>query len=747
MRSSERDHKSMALNPLRAAWGYLRGDDLPRMAGVDLKAATLAAPQPRRRGFYLGDPVAGGAWIDTDSSGGWWRGNGTVDYRRMVGDGLDNSIVMPCMRAICEAVQEPPVRLYQPDAEGELQKQDERAEVVRRLRKPNPFMRWRHVIKYIALCEHWTGNAYLWKARSGVGRPVELWPLAPGQVEPVAGASTREWIRHYAYRPDDQHEAIELPVEDVIHFKLDIDPRNPRKGASPLRPLLAQLFSDQEATEFTNAMLRNFAAPGIVLTPDAQAAASGPSLDDAATERIKQTYKQKFSGSQRGEPMVMRAPWKVNVVSFNPEQMLLDKLQRLPESRVCAALGVPPIVALLYVGLENATYSNAEQFQAAFVENKMVPYWSLLDEELTDGLIPEFYGEDSDYLLKHDLSDVRALSEDEDQKAKRLEGLFRAGGLTLNTLQRELGYPELDGAEGDVFFVPNTVTPTAPADLLAAPELAPAPPQATITAVPPGQPAQGQLPPPTPTPTPAPATRSIKAAADVVPRLLRLRSRLTKEAERDLSRFLSRQARRTVSRLGPLPSAKVTRELAPDVNVLLPADLEAKALSDVLAVYYLRALQGAQQVTEDALGITFELDDPVTRRYLDEAGGEIAGITDTTRQAVREALSEGQRVGESVAQLARRLEALPAFGTARAAVIARTELASATNRAATVSYRASGVVVGVEIFDQESDAECQGWNGRKLTLDEAERTPLLVHPNCTQARAPMVDAAAMAPST
>lgn len=730
-------------NPLRAAWGYLRGDDL-KFTLDGTKGATLAAPQTRRRGFYQGDPVSGGVWVDLDSSSGWWRGNGAFDYRRAVGDGLDNSMVMACMRAICEAVQEPPVRLYKPDAKGELQKEDERADVVRLLRKPNPFMRWRHLIKYVALCEHWTGNAYLWKARSGASRPVELWPLNPTQVEPVAGESTRGWIRHYAYRPDDQHEAVELPVEDVIHFKLDIDPRNPRKGASPLRPLLAHLFGDQEVTEFTNAMVRNFAVPGTILTPDAQAAGNGPPINDAVAERIKQTYKQKFSGSQRGEPMVLPAPWKVNVVSFNPEQMLLDKLQRLPESRVCAVMGVPPIVALLYVGLENATYSNAEQFQSAFVENKMVPYWSLLDEELTDALIPEFYGEDSDYVLRHDLSDVRALSEDEDQKGKRLEGLFGKGVLTINDVRREMGFPEFDGEDGDVLLIPNTVTATAPADLLAEPE-PPPPPQAQIAEVPPQQ---GQLPPPAPGNAPA-TTRSIKAASDVVPRLLRLRSRLTREAERDLSRFLSRQARRTVSRLGPLPVTPVTpskavRELGGhSLDVLLPADLEAKALSDVLTVYYLRALQGAQQVTEDALGITFELDDPVTRRYLDEAGGEIVGITDTTRQAVREALIEGQRAGESAAQLAKRLEALPAFGAARAAVIARTELGQATNRAATVSYRTSGVVVGVEIFDQEGDAECVGWNGRRLTLDEAERTPLLVHVNCTQARAPIVDAAAL----
>ena len=62
-----------------------------------------------------------------------------------------------------------------------------------------------------------------------------------------------------------------------------------------------------------------------------------------------------------------------------------------------------------------------------------------------------------------------------------------------------------------------------------------------------------------------------------------------------------------------------------------------------------------------------------------EAGGNISGITETTRRAVADALVEGQQAGEGIPELARRLRALPAFGDARARLVARTELGLASN--------------------------------------------------------------------
>ena len=86
-----------------------------------LKAATLALPRRQQTGYYIGDPISSGVYVDTGVWGAGWRKNGSFDYAAAVGDGQNNSIVTACLGAIASAMPEPPLRLYEPDAEGELQ--------------------------------------------------------------------------------------------------------------------------------------------------------------------------------------------------------------------------------------------------------------------------------------------------------------------------------------------------------------------------------------------------------------------------------------------------------------------------------------------------------------------------------------------------------------------------------------------------------------------------------------------------
>lgn len=217
-------------------------------------------------------------------------------------------------------------------------------------------------------------------------------------------------------------------------------------------------------------------------------------------------------------------------------------------------------------------------------------------------------------------------------------------------------------------------------------------------------------------------------------RVMRLREQLAKELEGSLGVYFEHQAEAAVLRLS-------LREADADAVDAVDAEEERRLLASILEAYYLRALEGIHDLTQDTLGIAFDLDDPLTRAYLEEAGSNIVGITDTTRRAVREALTEGQAAGEGIPQLAKRIRDLPEFSPARARTVARTELAEASNKAAVHTYEASGgIVVGVELFDQESDPECEGLNGKRLTLEEAKAHPKTIHPQCTLAMAPITDA-------
>lgn len=169
-----------------------------------------------------------------------------------------------------------------------------------------------------------------------------------------------------------------------------------------------------------------------------------------------------------------------------------------------------------------------------------------------------------------------------------------------------------------------------------------------------------------------------------------------------------------------------------------PAPSEAAILRRTLGPWYRRVL-GRLQDTATGMGIAGELHDVTTVEYMAEAGTRIVGIAETTRQQVMASLADGYAAHEGYDVLARRLRTIPAFSDARARLVARTELSSASNLAALYVYDASPAVDGVLIYDGTGDPACAELAGTRWSLEDARDIPLLSHPACRRAFSPLLD--------
>jgi hypothetical protein len=90
-----------------------------------------------------------------------------------------------------------------------------------------------------------------------------------------------------------------------------------------------------------------------------------------------------------------------------------------------------------------------------------------------------------------------------------------------------------------------------------------------------------------------------------------------------------------------------------------------------------------------------------------QAGTRIAGIDDTTRRLVRASYRQWLEEGGTTAQLARALRGVSgAFGRVRAKLIAVTETTAGMAWGANETYKASGVVVGLQIATSRDDRTC-----------------------------------------
>lgn len=711
------------------------------------------------RGSQLPMGRTGSGLLSYGSNGPWfspsWRPGETFDYAASVNYGRQNAIVWACLNAMCNAFPEAPPTV-QRMARDNQEKPEPQHKVAALIRRPNPHMSWPLMASYLMVSMHLDGGAYFWKQRDGTGKPMALWPIPPWQITPVwpDGGTTAEFIVGYDYQPPGEGEPIFLPYTEVVHIRRMVDPENHRLGLNALFPVFRHIFTDEEASAFSAAMLKNMGVPGVILSPKPAAEQAGVRVTPADALRWKEAFMANFGGERRGEPMVMALPMDVSIASFSPQQLSFEALHRIPETRICAVLNVPPSVANVLAGLEHNTYSNNEQQREAFMEQTMIPLWRLIAEELSRTLLPDFErGDLGAVRIEFDLSQVRALQEDENALITRVREALGGPIYTLNEARELAGKPPLP--DGDALYIPNTVTLTQITDLIP-PEPEPgallpdgtpdpnAPPApegeapdaeeqddtdglvATVEAITEaawdGEPAfkmEGH----------DPVSSEVMLKAAYSNEVATLRKSLQDEAQRELEDFLKGQGSRVAHRV--LRGQKALGD-----SLLGPT--EVRALRKVLEPIYLKALRSMTGITTRTIRRTVQLEREAEAAFVKEAGAAITRINERTRRAVRRILVQSREKGWDAQRTAQELSKLAAFGEARALTIARTEIGTSTNLAAQTVFERSRTVTHVEFFDRESDEICKGWNGKVLPVRAARAVPLLFHPNCSQQRFPIV---------
>lgn len=368
------------------------------------------------------------------------------DYLGAVGDGTGSSTVMAPLLWIARTFPEAPLMVWRVLEDGQ-EEEDRKHALLRVLRRPNRFYTGRVLWMATVLDYFADGNAYWLKIRSGTGQVIELWWAPTWTITPES-ADTGDFVTHYVYRPGDGQE-VPLAPEDVVHFRFGLDPDNPTQGRSPLKSVLREVFTDDEAATFTAQLLRNSGVPGVLVSPEGDSAPS-----DADVLATKEYMKGAFTGDKRGEPLVMSGPTKIQQFGWSPDQLNLRDLRRIPEERVSAVLGVPAIVAGLGAGLDRSTFTNYTEAREAAYEQNIIPTQLALSEEVMFQLLADFEGDDGvwDFRVGWDLSKVRVLQDDQKKLAERLAVEVRGGITKVSEARRELGR-SVDPAD-DVYLRP-----------------------------------------------------------------------------------------------------------------------------------------------------------------------------------------------------------------------------------------------------------------------------------------------------
>lgn len=597
-------------------------------------------------------------------------------FRALVREGYKkNAAFFACVSALVFAFPEPPLLIYADETDDADPVPNH--PIRKLLKRPNPRMGEKRfnvvVMTYIAI----GGVCYVHKVRDGARRVIQLWPYHIGQMIPVPGGP--DWIERYDF-DDGSGRLRPIPIDDIIALTWpDVDPEQPWTAMPPLMSAAGDVDQANEIRRYVFNLLKNDAVPrGVLQMPE-----SGV-LSDPEYGRMKAQWHDRFGGDNRGDILVLEGGASYERIGLNMEELAASALFDIPEAHIAAVMRVPPIIAGLNVGLQRSTFSNYGEARQSFTQDTMAPIWAITGDEMQAGLAAEF-GNGVD--LRHDLSKVQALTENENDKWARADTAYNSGYLSFQETRAALGYA--DPNPDDVFVAPLGGLERAKVLLSPVPP-APAP---TITVLPPRQLPGPSAEPPLPEVEP-PKSLVFKASAQRTARKLqRVRMATAKRMESAVDGFFADLADRVVARVGKAWRPKMQRKDLPSEDDLLRDD-DWVDLESVVKRYYAEVIEASWDTWNSALGvdISFSLTDPAVAAALKNAGTRIRGINETTRGALAELLADGATAGSSVEDLRAGIRALIQESYKnRARAIARTELGTAQNIAAHARYKGAGI--------------------------------------------------------
>ena len=393
------------------------------------REATVYNNEQKRYNFFRDDDTL---YNNTNFIQGWQSGAGKFDVSTM-GNGASNSAVVACLQVLGVSFSEAVLQVKVLD--DQLEKIVPNHPLTLLMRRPNPYMSGDILQQYIINAMHVSGDAYIIKQKNNANQLVALYPLMPEQVTPKG--NNEELITHYEY--ETQSKKVMIMPEDMIHIRLGLDQTDHKKGFAPLRSVLREIYGDESAGQMATALLANSGVPSVMISPKDD---FGPTKEEA--EQIAKTYQQKVSGKNKGMPLILSGSMEIKKMAFSPTELDIGTLRRVPEERISAVLGVPAILAGLGAGLERATYSNAKELREFFTENKLIPLWKQVGEELTQQILLKDYETSKVTRAEYNFSEVRALQTDVADVYNRVNVGVQGGWITIAEARESVGLPVSD---------------------------------------------------------------------------------------------------------------------------------------------------------------------------------------------------------------------------------------------------------------------------------------------------------------
>jgi phage portal protein BeeE len=266
------------------------------------------------------------------------------------------------------------------------------------------------------------GNAYI--RMTGDGHLERLrpdWVTIVSQVETDADGRQIRRVIGYLFEPyaDPDRESEYLTVDEVAHWAPIPDPCANFRGMSWLTPVIREINTDMQMSDFQQAFYKNAATPQVIIKYQQKLLAG-------KVDALRTMIAAKHAGAANAfGTLVLDEGADPMIVGANMEGSAFAALQEASEVRISAASGVPALVAGLAQGIRYSQPGDYPQAVRLFADLTMRPLWRSAVAVLAKLTTVPGGAE-----LWYDTGDVSALQPGEQDKA----AVSSQQAATINTL-------------------------------------------------------------------------------------------------------------------------------------------------------------------------------------------------------------------------------------------------------------------------------------------------------------------------
>lgn len=335
------------------------------------------------------------------------------------------------------------------DADGVLQWGDDPAHpLLAVLDRPNPLLSRRQMLKLASYWLSQAGECFWLVVTNGAGKPVELWPMGPQNVEKLS--SDIQPVSGFVFHGEGGQTRYGL--EEVV-WMFDPDPSDPFVGVGVVGPQAREFDSAQFASSTMREHFKNDATPKVVLKADTESDFPTPAQREMFWADWQNRYNRR-GGEHVGVPAFLPSGFEAQELQGGGNLSEIREFMEYERDVMLMANGVPRSILGDVVDANRAA---ADTNRLVFDRHTIKPQTGLVADALTHQLAVPHFGVDTRVAFEDFIAD------DEDLRLREESQDLTLKVRSINQVRADRGLDPVEwgddpvGSFGDVPYEPDSM--------------------------------------------------------------------------------------------------------------------------------------------------------------------------------------------------------------------------------------------------------------------------------------------------